>query len=166
MLELNKVNDNFPGKKPLFFEMAASPNMDLLNYSEYWTKLLQEIFSIDSLRSKRSNDFYTHPGILVGKHHYGIICIALKDQDGSVKIYCNNRYFEINPSHKKYINVSAKNLGLSVRKDIVYISDDLINTWISKINVTIDFYKQEIQDKMTEEFFGKMRVGTLINQII
>jgi hypothetical protein len=88
----------------------------------------------------------------------GIIAIAVRDSiTNKMDIYCRSWYFEDNPSHKKYINSFAKKNLMSVRKDIHYVDQSEIDAWIKPLEVGLEFYDEENQDKVTEDLFDKLK---------
>lgn len=146
----------FTGKTPIFFNQESHKD-DL--YFEIKKKNYQHGTTIAERLdlSKTTDNWYgeayfqrgliSNYGIIID--YKGVVAIALIDDNGGMKIFCRYYYFEDNPSHKKYINKFAKDNGLSLRKDIHYVPDGLINSWIKPFEVGLEFYSDEVQDSVS-----------------
>lgn len=163
---LRRKCDEFPNKTPILFELqdlkdssyfeikknrydhsyaVLSEKLDLSKPEVNWTE-----------RSWNGKGKIRNFGII--SDQFGVIAIAIRDSiTNKMDIYCRSGYFEDNPSHKRYINNFAKANLMSVRKDIHYVDQSLINDWIKPFEVGLEFYDEENQDKVTEDLFDKLK---------
>jgi len=166
-LKRNNKLPEFVGKTPLiFFEDNHKESIiyaiDRTRRNECWNTIISEKLDIGRkidnwwCSNYSSNKLSTSYGLIVNTKR--VIAIAVKDSNDKIEIYCNSFYFNQNESHKKYINKFARDLGISVRKDIHYINDDVINSWINPLTIDLNFYDREVQDKVSEDFFNEMKI--------
>lgn len=162
---LKKKCKEFPNKTPILFEQQefVELNSHLIKESDNyrWSAKLEDKLRIDrkivnwSTGGYGSNRFITNYGVI---YRDKIIAIVLRDNTSNkLEIYCDSYYFDLNKSHKKYINKFARENSMSVRKDIFYIDKDLLDSWTRPFEVGLEFYEDEAQDKATEGLFAKLR---------
>lgn len=162
---LKKKCKEFPNKTPIFFETLSGANLNIHEIKEgrgHWHPKLEDKLN---LNQSEVNWSQLGSGYATFINSYGlifrnkIIAIALRDDiSGKLEIYCDNYYFETNSGHKKYINKFARELNMSVRKDIFYIETAKLASWTTPFEVGLEFYEEETQSKITEQLFDKLKL--------
>jgi hypothetical protein len=158
-LRRKNKDEYFKGMTPLLFETMEDKFIDSAQGSYTYGNIAERLDMTQSIPKGIIRSGINHKGYGFLSSSYGgtVISIAVRKDSGDIHIYYNNRYFEANPAHKVHANKFARALGLSLKKDITYISNDLINTWISPFEATLEFYDEDIQAEETKAFFAKMK---------
>ena len=161
----------FKNKTPIVFELERHSNKDTIRTENgrHWCSSMLE----DRLNIGRQDDGWgrfgaiNYYGLLTTSGGCGALAVAVRDSEtDKISIYCREEYFTLHPTHKKYINKFAKDLGLSVRKDIHYIENDEIDLWVREVTVDMNFYLDETQDNVTEAVFAEIAAEQAEKQLV
>lgn len=161
MSKLRRTNKDefFKGQTPVAFSGRDVKFLDADSYN-YFHGTQRESLTMLNLSDRgmiRSRSFYAGYGVLLPNWGRTVAAIATINTSGTIHIYYNEKYFEHNPSHKTPVNKFARELGLSLKKDITYISDGLINTWIAPFSASLEFYDEAVQAATSKEFFASIK---------
>ena len=139
-----------PGWEPIIFEEVAkgelSVNIGNTNNRHYVNADEIFTFHLNLVRKNITKHTSTFNNYGVASTFTTLIVIVVSNGHNK-KVLINKDYLDMNSSHKPRINKRIKEMGLSVRKDIELVSNDIMEGFITPNIFSMEMSMPEFKKK-------------------